>query len=847
MQEQIIYFVNTLLVVDILILGVSICTSLFKRKGGYHARKILWFILAVRLVIPVQSVSAKFPADRLFYQIDLQQIQTLDQAIVHLKSGGNYVTTKGKKAGEDQNTVEVAAPEAKERKHYAAKSQTEGNNDENTEVLPAVKSAEESGNLNQRSDLQKQELQTVQKSERQIQKQKAWVWQKNGLVLIWFIGCLLLILFRGIQYYSLKKIVRKDVVCKNKLYKKCLTENCEKMRIRKKPVLLTGKNQESPMIFGMLHPAIVLPKTEYSEKEVNLIIRHELCHYQKRDLWYKFFLMAVCDLYWFNPVLLLMKKQAYQDLECVCDEVVLKNLPIEDKKLYAEMILRGMSRKKQLNDRAAAFLFEEKEAAKDRIRAMFQNKKRRGYIGLILCVFLLAVSTCVWQIQKNEVKAQKNNNIEEVQKEEAEKIYTVGIEDQKNIPVILTRSLEVLTSEKFAAEWMKEEQELFKDNYQNDMFSIPGKAVRADMSSNGEFCIYLTEDGSLYAEGDVAGRSIPEENLLMKDVESAQAGENSIIALKKDGSVWWWGEYKGSAHTNITTDFERLYAKTEGDRFNPVKMMYTEPHKMLEDCVYVTTGANVGAALTKNGELYTWGLNIFGQCGTKVSKDDFQREPVKVSENVEKVWIDQIGIENGEITEERIHNDVVYNDTLFIQKKDGTVYVCGKGFGDSVKRYNVYDRWSIHDAETCNYTDSFLPVIVKEYSSEENKTTLKQLKWNQSENEVKKYLENAMISYSYDREWNLAMEVDDGRYDFYFDDSGRLKSIATYEMSSRDGTFSIGMSEQEIEQITGETLEKTSGDFGVVYWCPHSIDNNYYGFSIFDGKVTGIYESEEML
>ena len=217
MQEQIIYFVNTLLVVDILILGVSICTSLFKRKGGYHARKILWFILAVRLVIPVQSVSAKFPADRLFYQIDLQQIQTLDQAIVHLKSGGNYVTTKGKKAGEDQNTVEVAAPEAKERKDYAAKSQTEGNNDENTEVLPAVKSAEESGNLNQRSDLQKQELQTVQKSERQIQKQKAWVWQKNGLVLIWFIGCLLLILFRGIQYYSLKKIVRKGVVCKNKL------------------------------------------------------------------------------------------------------------------------------------------------------------------------------------------------------------------------------------------------------------------------------------------------------------------------------------------------------------------------------------------------------------------------------------------------------------------------------------------------------------------------------------------------------------------------------------------------------------------------------------------------------
>ena len=394
---------------------------------------------------------------------------------------------------------------------------------------------------------------------------------------------------------------------------------------------------------------------------------------------------------------------------------------------------------------------------------------------------------------------------------------------------------------------MKKEQESFKDSYKDDTFSIPKKAVRADMPQDGKFCIYLTEDGSLYVEGNVAGQSIQKSKLLMKDVESAQAGENSIVALKKDGAVWWWGEYKGSAHTRIINDFWKFYDKTEEDLSNPVKMLYIEPHKMLEDCVYVTTGANVGAALTKNGELYTWGLNIFGQCGTKVNKDDFQRAPVKVSENVDKVWIDQIGIGNEMTEEERIHNDTVYNDTLFIQKKDGTVYVCGKGFGDSVKNYNVYDRWGIYSDETCNYTDSFLPVVVKEYSSEENKTALEQLKWNESENEVKNYLENSMISYSYDREWNLTMEVDDGRYDFYFDDSGRLKSIATYEMSSRDGTFSIGMSEKAIEQITGETLEKTSGDFGVVYWCPHSIDDIYYGFSIFDGKVTGIYESEEML
>lgn len=63
-------------------------------------------------------------------------------------------------------------------------------------------------------------------------------------------------------------------------------------------------------------------------------------------------------------------------------------------------------------------------------------------------------------------------------------------------------------------------------------------------------------------------------------------------------------------------------------------MMYLEPHKVLENCVYVDISAWNGAAITENGDLYMWGLNIFGQCGVAKSENvhDFVWAPEKVLE-----------------------------------------------------------------------------------------------------------------------------------------------------------------------------------------------------------------------
>ena len=41
-----------------------------------------------------------------------------------------------------------------------------------------------------------------------------------------------------------------------------------------------------------------------------------------------------------------MKRAAWQDLECICDENVTDNLSLRDKKIYASIILRSASGKR---------------------------------------------------------------------------------------------------------------------------------------------------------------------------------------------------------------------------------------------------------------------------------------------------------------------------------------------------------------------------------------------------------------------------------------------------------------------------------------------------------------------
>ena len=73
METQLIYLLGTLLVVDLIVLIAWAVPSIAGMKIGYRWRKMLWLILAVRLLIPLRflmsGIYEKKPS--CFWQIEL--------------------------------------------------------------------------------------------------------------------------------------------------------------------------------------------------------------------------------------------------------------------------------------------------------------------------------------------------------------------------------------------------------------------------------------------------------------------------------------------------------------------------------------------------------------------------------------------------------------------------------------------------------------------------------------------------------------------------------------------------------------------------------------------------------
>jgi len=78
----------------------------------------------------------------------------------------------------------------------------------------------------------------------------------------------------------------------------------------KKPIeLCINPLVSSPLLTGFFHPCIVLPNADISEKDFQYIVLHELTHYKRRDMFYKWLVQITVCLHWFKPLVYLMSRE----------------------------------------------------------------------------------------------------------------------------------------------------------------------------------------------------------------------------------------------------------------------------------------------------------------------------------------------------------------------------------------------------------------------------------------------------------------------------------------------------------------------------------------------------------
>lgn len=104
----------------------------------------------------------------------------------------------------------------------------------------------------------------------------------------------------------------------------------EQKRVKTSVEIYTNSLISSPLLIGFFRPSIVLPTDGLPKSEFYYTILHELMHYKRRDMFYKWLVQAAICVHWFNPLVYLMGREVEQACELSCDEAIISQLGVQE-------------------------------------------------------------------------------------------------------------------------------------------------------------------------------------------------------------------------------------------------------------------------------------------------------------------------------------------------------------------------------------------------------------------------------------------------------------------------------------------------------------------------------------
>jgi len=218
-----------------------------------------------------------------------------------------------------------------------------------------------------------------------------WAFVKANLFWFWLAGVILYFGWFVSAYLVFARRTKRSCTAPDAADEAVFRELCASRRVR----FFCG-DVATPMLLGLFQPIIIVSKAAYvqngHEDALRGILRHELTHYRRRDLLYKWTVVAVTSLHWFNPLMLRVRREISRACELSCDEAVIRDMSAIEKQRYGETLLALSADRRLPLGIPATTLCEEKEQLKERlVDIMTYKKQTAGTILLSVC--LLAVLT----------------------------------------------------------------------------------------------------------------------------------------------------------------------------------------------------------------------------------------------------------------------------------------------------------------------------------------------------------------------------------------------------------------------------------------------------------------------
>lgn len=236
---------------------------------------------------------------------------------------------------------------------------------------------------------------------------------------IWFAGSLMVAGYVVLQNHKLrKKVDELNVVEQIDGIDVCIS-----------------KELKTPCLFGVRDPKILLTEEVLNDPILyKYAIKHELEHYKHKDHIWNGERIFICILYWWNPLIWYASKCVAEDAELACDERVLKNKSIEERKKYGYALLQMIENAQNKPLCLATSFSGNKNATKQRIKAIIRKTKTRKYIlaPVVMILIIFTIVGCVYPSEKSYIKTNewKTGETEELNYHEAKYEYSLQNEFQ---------------------------------------------------------------------------------------------------------------------------------------------------------------------------------------------------------------------------------------------------------------------------------------------------------------------------------------------------------------------------------------------------------------------------------
>lgn len=213
------------------------------------------------------------------------------------------------------------------------------------------------------------------------------------LLTLWLAGVIACVLWQGIGYYRLirslkgtsRSVERADLHT-------ILQEQCADLVIDREIPLRVSSAADCPMLAGFIHPTLYLPDERISRTDAAFIFRHELTHYKHGDLWLKLLLLAARCLHWFNPLVHLIARFAQEDIEAACDDAVVRGHDGAYRRAYGETILRSAIAQSQKRKALVSCFGDDKKTLMRRFEGLFDKSVKKRGVALVVMIALLVGS-----------------------------------------------------------------------------------------------------------------------------------------------------------------------------------------------------------------------------------------------------------------------------------------------------------------------------------------------------------------------------------------------------------------------------------------------------------------------